>query len=587
MQRISRTCICAAYLTLLPIVGSLSAAAFATNPTHDVIIRNGLVYDGSGRVPYRGELAMDGDRITAVGRHVVGTARTEVDASGKAIAPGFINMLSHSEDSLLVDGRGLSDLMQGVTLEVMGEDSMGPLTPRMKIEMKESQSNIQFDIDWTTLGEFFEKLEKRGISPNVASFVGAGTIRTNVLGEADVQPTTEQLAAMKELVRKSMEEGALGVTTALIYSPNIYAKTAELEALASESARCGGLYTAHIRSEGDRLISAIDETVDIARTSGAPAEIYHLKVAGKRNWMQLNRLVATIERARAEGIRITADMYTYTAGATGLDGAMPPWVREGGIEAWVARLRDPSIRAKVIAEMRTPNPEWENLYLHAGAGGTRLLGFKNPALRPLIGKTLAEVAAARGVSPEDAAIDLVIEDDSEVRVAYFLMSEDNVKRQITLPWVGFGSDSDAPAPEGVFLESSDHPRAYGNFARLLRKYVRDDHVITLQEAIRKLTELPAANLSLQHRGRLAVGYFADVVIFDPATIQDHSTYEQPHQLASGVQDVWVNGIRAVKEGAATRLASGRFIRGRAWTGAAEGGCRASSKQWKWQSERPL
>jgi len=571
----------------LAVAGTVTATSVATDPLHDVIIRNGRVYDGSGRLPYRGELSMDGDRITAVGKHVGGRARTEVDAQGKAIAPGFINMLSHSEESLLLDGRALSDLTQGVTLEVMGEDSMGPLTPQMKTLMRERESDTHFDFDWTTLGEFFERLQKRGISPNVAAFVGAGTIRSNVIGESDVQATPQQLAAMKELVHRSMEEGALGVTTALIYSPNVYATTGELEALAGESARCGGMYAAHIRSEGDRLHEAIQETIDIAKASGAPAEIYHLKEAGKANWIQLDWVVKTIEQARADGIRISADMYAYTAGQTGLDAAMPPWVREGGIEAWVKRLRKPDIRAKVIAEMRTPNTDWEYLYLRAGAGGVRLIGFKNPALRPLIGKTLSEVAAARRVSPEDAAVDLVIEDGSEVRVAYFLMSEDNVRRQIALPWVSFGSDSDAPAPEGVFLESSDHPRAYGNFARLLGKYVRDEKLITLQEAIRKLTSLPADNLSLKHRGRLATGYFADVVIFDPATIQDRSTYDNPHQLSSGVRDVWVNGIRALKDGVATRAASGRFVRGRAWNGAPRGGCRESSKQWKWQGEAPL
>ncbi|MBS0417769.1 MAG: prolyl oligopeptidase family serine peptidase [Proteobacteria bacterium] len=574
----------ASWLRAFEATAQFLTRTLGTERLHDTIIRNGLIYDGSGRPPYLGEVAIDGDRIAAVGKHVKGHARLEVDARGKAVAPGFINMLSHSEVSLLADGRALSDLMQGVTLEVMGEDSMGPLTPAMKKLLREQQSTIHFDVDWTTFGEFFENLQKRGIAPNVAAFVGMGTVRANLLGEADVQPTPQQLTAMKELVRQAMEEGALGATTALIYSPDVYAKTPELKALAGESARCGGMYIAHIRSEGDRLLEAVAETIDIARASGAPAEIYHLKAAGKSNWKQLDGAIRMVEQARARGVRITADMYTYTAGATGLDAAMPPWVREGGIEAWVARLRDPVIRAKVIAEMRNPNPQWENLYFHAGPSGTRLLGFKNPALRPLIGKTLAEVAATRGVSPEDAAIDLVIEDGSEVSVAYFLMSEDNVRRQIALPWVSFGSDSDAPAPQGAFLEASDHPRAYGNFARLLARYVRDEKVITLQEAVRKLTALPAANLSLQNRGRLEAGYFADVVIFDPATIQDHSTYEQPHQLASGMQDVWVNGVRALQDGTATHAASGRFVRGRAWSGTPGGGCRASSKDWQWENE---
>jgi len=563
---------------------SAFASATAAGSFHDTLIRNGIIYDGSGGPPYRGEVAIDGDRISAVGRHVDGHARTEVDARGKAIAPGFINMLSHSEDSLLEDGRALSDLMQGVTLEVLGEDSMGPLTPRMKELQKQRQVDIHYDVDWTTLGGFLEKLQRRGISPNVASFVGAGTVRTNLLGEADIQPAPQQLAAMKALVRQAMEEGALGVTTALIYSPDGYAKTPELKELAAESARCGGIYIAHIRSEGDHLLEAVQETIAIAQASGAPAEIYHLKEAGKANWGKLDALIKTIEAARANGTRITADMYTYTAGATGLDAAMPPWALDGGLEAWIARLRDPAIRAKVIAEMRNPHPSWENLYLHAGASGTLLLGFKNPALYPLIGKTLADVAAARGISPEDAAVDLVIEDGTEVKVAYFLISETNLKHQIALPWVSFGSDSDATAPEGVFLKASDHPRAYGNFARLLGKYVREDKVITLQEAIRKLTALPAANLSLQGRGRLKVGYFADIVVFDPGTIQDHATYEKPQQLATGVENVWVNGIRALKDGVATRAPSGRFVRGRAWSGSSGGGCRASSRDWQWEGQ---
>jgi len=458
---------------------------------------------------------------------------------------------------------------------------MGPLTPQMKSAMKRRQADIRFDVDWTTLGEYMEKLQKRGIAPNVASFVGAGTVRSNLLGEADVQPTQEQLSAMKDLVRQAMEEGAVGVTTALIYSPNDYAKTPELIALASEAGRCGGIYSAHMRSEADRVLEAVQETIAIARASGAPAEIYHLKVAGKDHWDELDSIIATIEAARAAGIRITADMYTYTAGATGLDAAMPPWVQDGGLEAWIARLHDPGIRAKVIAEMRNPHTAWENLYARAGASGIRLLSFKNPALRPLMGKTLADVARARQITAEDAAVDLVIENGARVEVAYFLMSEDNIKHQIALPWVSFGSDAPAPAPEGVFLRSNEHPRAYGNFARLLGRYVREEKVISLQEAIRKLTALPAANLSLQRRGQLKPGYFADVVLFDPASVQDRATYENPHQLATGVDAVWVNGIQALKHGVPTGAASGRFVRGRAWTGAPGGGCRASSGDWRW------
>jgi N-acyl-D-amino-acid deacylase len=560
-------------------------SAFGGDAQHGIIIRNALIYDGSGNPPYRGEIAIDGERITYAGTRAPGHGRDEVDAKGNAVAPGFINMLAHPEESLFADGRALSDLRQGVTLEIMGEDSMGPLTPKMKQLMVQRQSEIHFAVDWTTLGEYLQELEKRGIAPNVASFVGAGTVRTNLLDEADVQPNPEQLQAMRKLVDQAMEEGALGVTTALIYSPNQYAKTPELIALAQESARCGGMYIAHMRSEGDRILEGVQETIDIAEASGAPAEIYHLKVAGRSNWGKLDAVIAKVAAARAAGTRITADMYTYTAGATGLDAAMPPWVQDGGLEAWIARLKDPAIRVRVLDDMREANPYWENLLLRAGAGGTLLLGFKNPALRPLIGKTLAQVAADRGVSAEDAAIDLVIENGARVEVAYFLMSEENIRRQIALPWVSFGSDEAAPAPEGVFLTENNHPRAYGNVARLLGRYVREEHVISLSEAIRKLTSFPATTLSIKDRGRLARGYFADVVIFDPATIQDHATYEKPHQLSTGVTDVWVNGVRALKDSLATGAASGRFVRGRAWTGSPGGGCRSSSRDWTWSNLR--
>ena len=563
------------------LAASTALAAPADATRYDVLIAGGTVYDGSGGAPFVGDVALQGDRIAYVGPHTTRPARERVDAHGKAVAPGFINMLAHPEASLLVDGRALSDLRQGVTLEVLGEDSMGPLTPQMKALAVQRQGDIHYTIDWTTLGEYLQRLEQHGIAPNVASYVGAGTVRTYVLGERDVQPTAAQLAQMRTLVQQAMEEGALGVTTALIYAPNEYARTPELTALATESARCGGIYSVHMRSEGDRLLEAMQETVDIARASGAPAEIYHLKVAGRRNWDKLDALIAAVDKARTGGTRITADMYVYTAGATGLDAAMPPWVQDGGLEAWIERLRDPKLRARVIADMRDPTPTWENLYGAAGAEGTLLLAFKNPRLKPLTGKTLAEVARQRGVSAEDAAIDLVIEDGSRVGVAYFLMSEDNIRREVALPWVSFDSDEQAPAPEGVFLKSNPHPRAYGNFARVLARYVREEKALSLSQAIHKLAALPAATLSLPDRGELKSGYYADVVVFDPATIQDHATYEHPHQLATGVDEVWVNGVRALRGGEATGAASGRAIHGRAWTGGGGGGCRASAHEWTW------
>ncbi|MES3024340.1 MAG: D-aminoacylase [Pseudomonadota bacterium] len=563
------------------------AAAFAFVPavhasSYDLVIRNGMIYDGSGKPPYRGEVAIRGERIAYVGKPRNSRGARTIDAKGHEVSPGFINMLAHPEETLLVDGRALSDLKQGVTLEVMGEFSMGPLNADMTRRQLAAQGDIKYPITWSTLDGYLSTLEKRGIAPNVASYVGAGTVRSYVLGYGNTQPDAAQLKAMQGLVRTAMEDGALGLTTALIYTPDTFSKTPELIALAQESARCGGLYSAHMRSEGDRIEAAVDETIAIARASGAPGHIYHLKMAGKDNWGKLDKVVAAIEQARAGGTRITADMYTYTAGATGLDAAMPPWVQEGGLDDWIKRLRDPLLRKKVVAEMREAHPAtWENLYGAAGAEGTLLLAFKNPALKPLIGKTLAQVARERGVPPEDAAIDLVIEDGTRVGIAYFLMSEDKVRRQTALPWMSFNSDEGAYAPEGVFLESSAHPRAYGNFARLFARYVRKDRALSVQEAVRKLTSLPADTLSLADRGRLKAGAYADVAVFDPATIQDHATFAAPHRLATGVSHVVVNGKLALDNGAPTGAASGQVVRGRAWKGAPGGGCKASAADWKW------
>src|SRR5215469_6713469 len=554
----------------------------AAEPAYDVVIRGGTVYDGTGGAPYQADVAVKGDRIAAIAPHVDGTGATEIDANGKAVSPGFINMLAHPEESLIADGRGLSDLAQGVTLEVMGEDSMGPLTPEMKKLGEARQSDIKYPITWTTLGQYLDMLQKKGISSNVTSFVGAATVRENLLGEADVQPTPAQLETMKGLVKQAMEEGAMGLTDALIYSPNTYAKTPELIELAKASARCGGEYIAHIRSEGDRLEQGVQESIDIAEASGAPAEIYHFKQAGRGNWNKLDRVVAMINAERAKGTRISANMYTYTAGATGLDAGMPPWVQDGGLEKWIERLKDPAIRARVIIEMRNPHPKtWENLYAQAGPEGTLLLAFKNPKLKPLTGKTLAEVAKERHESAEDAAIDLVIEDGTRVGVAFFLMSEDNVRREVALPWMSFGSDEAAPAPEGVFLLAKSHPRAYGNFARLLGHYVRENHDLTLQEAVRRLSGFPAQNLSLADRGLLKIGYYADNVVFRPAEVAHKATYGEADQLAVGVDDVLVNGGFAFKDGKPTGAHTGRFVHGRAWTGAAGGGCKAAASDWKW------
>jgi N-acyl-D-amino-acid deacylase len=554
---------------------------------HDVIIRNGQIYDGSGAKPYHGEVAIDGDRLSYVGPSAPGKARLEVDARGQAVAPGFIDMMGHSEESLLVDGRGVSALKQGVTLTVFTELSMGPLNREMAQHLQQRQGDIKYPVDWSTLGEYLDRLEKRGISPNVASFVGEGEVRVNVLGEGDVQPTPEQLKRMRALVHGAMEEGALGVTTMLIYAPNHYAKTPELIDMARESARCGGIYSAHMRSEGDHIEEAIQETIEIARASGAPAEIHHLKLIGHDNWGKLDKIIGIINSARASGIRITADMYTYTAGGTSLDASLPPWVHAGGPEAMVARLKDPAVRVKVITAMREPHPkDWENLYQQSGADGILLLATRSAALKPLIGQTIAAIAKRRGTSVEDTIIDLVMEDAAGAGAAYTIISEDNIRKQVALPWVSFGSDAESSAPEGAFLLSSTHPRAYGNFARLLARYVRDERLMPVEAAVRKLTALPADVLSLKDRGRLRPGGFADVVIFDPAMIQDHATYQKPMQYATGVSDVFINGKLALKDGEATGAPTGRILRGRAWTGAPGGGCRASSRDWTWIDQPP-
>ena len=543
----------------------LSTAAVAVMPsrTPTFVVANGLIYDGLGGAPYKGWIAVTGDRISATGTGTPPVAARTFDAHGLAVAPGFVNMLSWSTESLIADGRALSDIKQGVTLEVMGEgDSMGPLSPALKAYALKQQSDIKYPITWTTLGEYLAMLEKRGIAPNVASFIGATTVRENIVGFDDVDPTPTQLEQMRGLVRQAMNEGAVGVGSSLIYAPASYAKTPELIALATESAKCGGMYISHMRSEGDRLVEAVDELIEIARKSGGPAEMYHMKQAGRSNWGKLDIVIARVEAARAAGIRITADMYNYTAGATGLDAAMPTWVQAGGYDKWAERLRDPAIRARVLAEMRAPAKDWENLMLATGSPDrVLLLGFKNPKLKPLTGKTLAAVAKLRGTSPEDTVIDLVIEDGSRVGTAYFLMDEANVRRQTALPWMGFGSDAEGSAPEGAFLLSSTHPRAYGNVARLLGHYVRDEKTTTLQDAIRRLTSFPVDNLGIEDRGRLAAGAFADVVIFDPATIADHATYDKPMQFATGVAQVFVNGVQVLKDGQPTGAAAGRFVKG--------------------------
>ncbi|MGH7530451.1 MAG: N-acyl-D-amino-acid deacylase family protein [Gemmatimonadales bacterium] len=546
----------------------LACGALACRPgaSYDTVIRGGTIYDGTGGAPFVGDVAIAGDSIAGIGPALPGRGRTEIDARGLAVAPGFINMLSWATEALLVDGRSQSDIRQGVTLEVFGEGwSMGPLTDTMKQVMAAEQGDITFPITWTTLGEYLDDLVAQGVSTNVASFVGATTIRIHELGWDDRPPTPAELERMQALVRQAMEEGALGVGSSLIYAPAFYAETDELIALARAAAPYGGMYISHMRSEGTRLLAAVDEVLRIAREAGVRAEIYHLKAAGQSNWSKLDRVIAKVDSARAAGLAITADMYPYVAGATGLDAAMPPWVQEGGYLAWAERLQDPATRARVRREMNTPTDRWENLYLAVGSSDRILLvGFKADSLKQYTGKTLAEVARLRGTSPEETAMDLVVRDGSRVEAIYFLMDESNLKKQLAVPWVSICSDAGSFAPEGAFLKFNPHPRAYGTFARVLGHYVREEEVIPLQEAIRRLTSLPATNLRIQKRGTLAPGYYADIVVFDAARITDHATFERPHQYATGVIHVLVNGVPVLADGKHTGRTPGRVVRGPGW-----------------------
>ncbi|HXE89535.1 MAG TPA: D-aminoacylase [Terriglobales bacterium] len=541
----------------------LAASTSAQQESFDVIIRGGTVYDGSGGKPQRADVGIRGDQIAAVGDLSGAKAATVVDATGMAVAPGFINMLSWSTESLIIDGRSQGELRQGVTTQIFGEGwSMGPLTDEMKRRRTAEQGDLKYDIAWTTLGEYLRYLEKKGVAQNVASYVGATTIREYVIGLEDKKPTPQQLEQMRALVRREMEDGALGIGSSLIYAPAFYASTEELIELCRVAAQYKGKYISHMRSEGNRLIEAVEELIRISREAGLPAEIYHLKAGGEKNWPKMDQVIALVERARAEGLKITADMYTYTAGATGLNAAMPPWSQSGGHEAWFKRLQDPELRKRIADEIRTPSDQWENLYLAAGSPERILLvGFKNDKLKPLTGKSLAEVAKMRGKDPVEVMMDLVVEDQSRVDTVYFLMSEDNVRKQIRLPWVSFGSDEASIAPEGVFLKSNPHPRAYGNFARLLGKYVREEKLIPLEEAVHRLSGLPATNLGLDRRGFLQPGMFADVVVFDPQTIADRATYEKPHQYAVGVRQVFVNGVQVIKDGDHTGALPGRALWG--------------------------
>ncbi len=550
----------------LTIVLGISAQAPSPSPApgdFDVIIRGGTVYDGTGGEPRQADVAIRGDRVAGVGDFKSAKARTVIDANGLAVAPGFINMLSWSTESLNQDGRSQSELRQGVTTEIMGEgESMGPVNDRVREHMLRAQADIKYDIKWNTLAEYLQYLEKHGISCNVASFIGATTIREYVIGFEDKPPTPEQLDQMRELVRQEMEAGALGIGTSLIYPPAFYAKTEELIELCKVAARYQGKYISHMRSEGNQLFEALDELLRIAREANIPAEVYHIKAAGQKNWSKEDELLARIERAQKDGLNVRANMYTYTAAGTGLDACLPPWTENGGYPALFKRLRDPATREKIKTEVKIDSDKWENLYLAAGSPDKILLvGFKSDKLKPLTGKTLAEVAKMRGKDPIDTMMDLIAEDESRIGTIYFVMSEDNVKKEVAKAWISFGSDEASQAPEPPFTKSNPHPRAYGNFARVLGKYVRDEKVIPMKEAIHRLSGLPATNLGLDHRGFVKEGMFADVVVFDPATITDRATFEKPHQYAVGVKHVFVNGVQVIKDGEHTGAKPGRALWG--------------------------
>jgi len=529
----------------------------------DIIIKGGTVYDGTGAEPRHVDLAIRGDRIAGVGDFKTAKAKTIIDATDLAVAPGFINMLSWSNESLIQDGRSQSEIRQGVTTEIMGEgESMGPVNDRVREHMLREQSDIKYEIKWNTLAEYLHYLETRGVSCNVASFIGAATLREYVIGFEDKAPTRQQLDQMRELVRKEMEAGALGIGTALMYPPAFFAKTEELTELCKVAAKYQGKYISHIRSEGNRLLESLDELIRISREAGIPAELYHIKAAGQQNWSKMDQLLSHIEVAQKEGLKIRANMYMYTASGTGLDACLPPWTEDGGYPALFKRLRDPATREKIAAQVKTPTDEWENVYIAAGGPDRILLvGFKSEKLKPLTGKTLAAVAEMRGKDPISTIMDLISEDESRIGTIYFEMSEENIKKELAKPWISFGSDEASQAPEGVFLKSNPHPRAYGNFARVLGKYVRDEKVIPMTEAIRRLSGLPATNLGLDHRGFIKEGMFADVVLFDPATIADRATFEKPHQYAVGVKHVFVNGVQVLRDGEHTGAKPGRALWG--------------------------
>jgi len=545
------------------VLSLISALACQRPAEYDLILRGGDLYDGSGGSPQVADIAVRNDTIVAIGDLSKARGKTEINAKGLAVAPGFINMMSQAGQTLIVDGKAQSDIRQGITLEVLGEGaSMGPLSERMKEDLVKSQGVVRSDIGWTTLDEYLRFLENRGVTPNVASFIGAATPRIHVIGYDDRPPTDDELSLMQKLVGQAMEEGALGVASALIYPPGSFAKTAELVALAKVAAKYDGLYISHLRSEGDNIIQATGEFLRIIREAGIRGEIFHLKTGGRDNWAKMDEVIGIVEKAREEGLEITADAYPYAAGMAGLLASFPPWIQDGGVEAAIKRMKDPATRRRIIQEMREPTKGWESLYLQCGSPDRILLiAFNTESLKPLTGKTLAQVAEIRGKSPEETAMDLLIEDNGQVLAIYFSQSEENLKKTLPLPWLSYCTDESSYAPEGIFLRSGAHPRAYGSYPRILGKYVREEKLMTLQEAIRKMSAFPAETLRIERRGRLQTGYFADIVVFDPDKVRDLATFENPHQYATGIVHVLVNGVQVLRDGEHTGAKPGRVVRG--------------------------
>jgi N-acyl-D-aspartate/D-glutamate deacylase len=542
--------------------GSLLCSA-QTSPSFDLVITNGHIIDGTGSPWYSGDLGIRDGKIVAIGNLTQGARKRSIDAKGMVVAPGFIDMLGQSEETILVDPRLPSKIYQGITTEITGEGgSIAPLNDALIQADKTKYEHLKITPDWRTFREYFARLEKQGMGINLASYVGATQVRRMVLGDADVQPTTAQLEQMKSLVRDAMKDGTVGVSTSLEYAPAPYAKTEEIIALAGEASKFGGIYATHMRSEGDAVMTAIDETLRIGKEAQIPVEIWHLKVAGKVNWGRMPEVVAKLTAARAQGMDVSADTYAYPAWSNDFSAFIPPWAHDGGDKKLIERLKDPSARARIRKDMQTPSNDWDNEWHEIpGPEAVIICAVQNPKLLPLQGKTLADVAKLWNKDPMDALFDLLIEDDAFTSVAVFGMSEPDVALALQQPWVSLDNDSSGTSPEGILGQEHPHPRAYGTFPRILRKYVREEKKLTLEDAIRKFSALAAQRIHLADRGVLKAGMWADVVVFDPATIKDVATFENPNQLSQGMEYVLVNGTPVIDQGRMTGALPGKVVRG--------------------------